>query len=276
MASIAVLGGTALFQTYVVHWNARQAFWVTTAFTCLGACFDLGLTTGWNRKLLAWTGLGSVKIGPLANWTDPVRLDDLVSFVFGTSMLLPLAETLDGLPMILLLSKLCPKNVESTVFAILAGFMNIGFLLSGLLGAEVIKMFGFDISIRRAASGEEEFICHLGGTESMSGLAWALVIGNIVLPIITIPLTFVFIPNIRLDEDFLQEENQTQTSSREVSMIAVDTSAGAGVGVADEASSCPISRARLVAEGPASFSVASDKTFLSVMSHPFPRSYTCG
>jgi hypothetical protein len=154
MASIAVLGGTALFQTYVVHWNARRAFWVTTAFTCVGACFDIALTTGFNRTVLGWTGLGSMTIGPMSSWTDPVRLDDLMSFVFGTSMLLPLAETLDGLPSTLLLSKLCPKNVESTVFAILAGFMNIGMSLSGLLGAEAIKASGFDISMENADRSE--------------------------------------------------------------------------------------------------------------------------
>lgn len=255
MASIAVLGGTALFQTYVVHWNARRAFWVTTAFTCLGACFDIGLTTGFNRKVLGWTGLGSVTIGPMSSWTraelaaegaraDPVRLDDLVSFVFGTSMLLPLAETLDGLPSTLLLSKLCPKNVESTVFAILAGFMNIGMSLSGLLGAEAIKASGFDISMKETPTGEKEYKCNLGGTGSFNGLAWCVFVGNIVLPALTIPLTFYFIPDIRLDEDFLGEE----ASAREIELTGDAVAASAVAGAAGDPGESPSARSELVAE----------------------------
>merc|ERR1712129_550592 len=51
----------------------------------------------------------------------------------------------------------------------------------------------------------------------------ALVVGSIVLPLCTIPLTWVFIPNIRLDEDFLDDEGEE--SARSVGLA--DAGAGA-------------------------------------------------
>merc|ERR1712117_274594 len=52
-------------------------------------------------------------------------------------------------------------------------------------------------------------ICDMGGDGVMTGfhgMFMTLLVGNIVLPFLTIPLTWVFIPNKRLDEDFLEED----------------------------------------------------------------------
>merc|ERR1712079_633413 len=159
------------------------AFWVTTAFQVLAGLFDIMNTTRFNQTLLGWTGLGGVEVNIPENLFDSsqgyraVRGDDLASFLFGTMFLEPLIDQLDGLPATLLLSKLCPKGIETTMFAILAGFSNIGMSLSGQIGGWFVGYFGFDFQAGAAESGKG--ICNMGGTTpsepaSFHGMAQAL------------------------------------------------------------------------------------------------------
>merc|ERR1719436_719618 len=173
-SGVATMFGVFLFEKYVVHWNAQRAFWVTTGFTCVAALCDIMLVTGFNRTLLGWTGLDktvSIPLPPLGESTkelyamvleDPrfkdrkhlpvldathadVRLDDIVSFILGTQALVSVVEVLDSMPSTLLLSKMCPKNVESTVFAILACFSNLGLQLSTYLVSKFVKLMKIEI-----------------------------------------------------------------------------------------------------------------------------------
>lgn len=204
-SSLAILFATFLFQKYIVHWNAQKAFWVTTAMQVVAAAFDIINVTRFNQTLLGWTGLGRVNVTIQGR---TMRMDDICSFIFGTSLLEPLVLTLDALPSTLLLSKLCPKNVESTVFAILAGFSNIGMSLSGLMGAWFVRYIGFSFSDQGAVAQCEEGGFKVGNAH-VHGLAWSLFIGNALLPALTIPLTWLFIPDIRLDENFIEEGEET-------------------------------------------------------------------
>jgi len=213
--SAATFLGLFLFENYLVHWNAQRAFWVTTAFQVVAGSFDIMNTTRFNQILLGWTGLGSTFIEVpenMFNWDQgsrSVRADDMASFLFGTALLEPLIDQLDQLPATLMLSKLCPKGIETTMFAILAGFSNIGLSLAGQVGGFATAFFGFNF---QAATDANPALCEMGGgqentgnPQSFHGLARTLVIGNILLPFITIPLTWCFIPNQRLDEEFLDE-----------------------------------------------------------------------
>merc|ERR1712194_859014 len=178
--------------------------------------FDIINTTRFNQTLMGWTGLGSVvwnvrQSGANSqSFVRPVRIDDLSLFLLGGALLEPLIDTLDGLPSTLLLSKLCPKGVETTVFAILAGFSNVGMSVSGLMGSTALDIFGYsfrgnsiDPPPRRTCSFHSS--PDLDNPTSFHGIARALVGGNLILPFLTIPLTFIFIPKVRLDEDFLFE-----------------------------------------------------------------------
>lgn len=270
----ASLLGVYLFEKYLVHWKAQRAFWVTTAFTCIAASCDIMLVTRFNRDLLGWTGLGRTMSVPLPALNEEtrhmyesvntrhadrpgftpidvdathadVRLDDMVSFILGTQALVSVVGVLDSLPSTLLLSKMCPKNVESTVFAILACFSNLGLQMSTYLGSKFVRHMGIEIldySIQDSELFDKK--CQIGdaGDGGMNGVAWALLIGNIVMPLLTIPLTWCFIPNIRLDEDLLNEEQQdirevelsTQGNFGEVFSIREEPSS-AGTGAAGSA-----------------------------------------
>jgi len=204
-SSIATFLGLFLFENYVVHWNARKAFWVTTAFQVVAGMCDIVNTTRLNQWLLGWTSLGSTIIEIPENVLDwngaarQVRADDMATFIFGTVFLEPLIDQLDQLPATLMLSKLCPKGIETTMFAILAGFSNIGLSLSGQIGGLAVTAMGFGFVAGNVTLNET--LCNLGGNEdtnqnpnSFHGLARALVIGNLLLPFLTIPLTFFFHP----------------------------------------------------------------------------------
>jgi len=218
-SALATFLGLYLFEKYLVHWNAQKAFWVTTAFQVVAGLFDIMNVSRFNQTLLGWTGLGSVFVSipesilDLGGATRQIRADDLATFLFGSAFIEPLIDQLDALPSTLLLSKLCPKGVETTMFAILAGFSNIGLSLSGQIGGLTTTSFGFNFVAPRgeATTG----VCDMGGSdnnnpEGFHGLARTLLVGNIVLPFLTIPLTWCFIPNKRLDEEFLGEVDEAE------------------------------------------------------------------
>jgi len=230
----ATMFGLYLFETYVVHWNARPAFWVTTCFQLVAGTFDIINTTRFNQTLLGWTGLGNVvwnvaQTGANSqSFVRPVRVDDLCLFLLGGALLEPLIDQLDALPSTLLLSKLCPKGVETTVFAILAGFSNVGLSVSGLMGASALGFFGYDFRGNGDPPPRRSCQFHsdpdLDNPTAFHGMARSLVGGNLILPFLTIPLTWIFIPSIRLDEEFLIEADD------EVELAANDELAEGVVG----------------------------------------------
>lgn len=198
----ATLIGVVLFQKYVSHWHAQRAFWVTTMFTVVAACFDLSMLTKFNRTLMAPLGFGNIK--PFG-----FRLDDLLGFLVGTQALKPIATTLDDMPATVLLSKLCPAGVETTVFAILAALQNLGLQISGLMASRLLAFYEFDID-----SGKK--VCNLGeGSFGLDALSWGMVCGGVILPLTTIPATWLLLPDKMLDDDFLGDD---APPSREVEL----------------------------------------------------------
>merc|ERR1711948_47195 len=111
---------------------------------------DIMNTTRFNQTLLGWTGLGDIELTISGNL---IRADDLCTFLFGSAFLEQLIDNLDQMPSTLLLSKLCPKGIETTMFAILAGFSNIGLSLSGQMGGLAIGYFGFNFRKGDASQG---------------------------------------------------------------------------------------------------------------------------
>merc|ERR1719346_414876 len=74
------------------------------------------------------------------------------------------------------------------------------------MGARFLGLTGFNI---KAVEGEEE--CNLGeGWFGMNGIVFGLVVGTIVMPLLTIPLTWIFIPHIRLCDDFIADVDQAR------------------------------------------------------------------
>ena len=63
-------------------------------------------------------------------------------FMLGKAAVQNTCGMLNFMPTTILISKLCPRGVESTVFALLAGFSNFGGSISGYLGAYILDWIG--------------------------------------------------------------------------------------------------------------------------------------
>lgn len=196
MGNLASLFGVFLFERYVSHWNARPAFWVTTVFTMVASLFDVMMVTNFNRVVLGWVPFIGGQVVTWFGQDYPMRLEDIFGFLIGSQAIKPLAVTLDDMPATVLLSKICPPGVETTVFAMLAAMQNMGLQMSGLLSSNFLQFFEVNLD-------KTKNICDLGEAPfGMNGLLFAVVTGNMILPMTTILATWALIPNKRLDEDF--------------------------------------------------------------------------
>jgi len=79
--------------------------------------------------------------------------------------------------------------MEATVYALLAGFQNFGSAVSSSMGTLAIDLTG----IRTPKDAPCNF----------DDLIWLVVTSHVILPLLTLPLTFVLIPNARMTDDLL-------------------------------------------------------------------------
>mmetsp|Transcript_59295 Transcript_59295/g.166963 ORF Transcript_59295/g.166963 Transcript_59295/m.166963 type:complete len:584 (-) Transcript_59295:15-1766(-) len=192
--------GVYIFQRTISHWPVRKAFWVTTVFK-MGATFlDLVILERWNHRLL-----GTTPGHPESQWVDEW------CFVVGATAIEKIVEMLDFLPGSVMIGKLCPRNMEATVFAVLAASANFGLSIANINGTIFLEAIGVSFRLK---TGE----CSQSGLLGLRGLSWGRIVGGVLLPALTIPLTFVLLPDIRLDEDFLGEEPDVQHSSVELAV----------------------------------------------------------
>merc|ERR1712242_10434 len=201
MGNFFTLVGIWLFENYVYYWNARASFWVTTLFTVVAAGFDLMMLTRFNQTLWSFLPFMSEKVTWFCTEESCLnggyRLDDMFGFLIGMQALKPIATTLDDMPSTVLLSKLCPAGVETTVFAMLAAIMNLGLTMSGLLAGYFFQVF--EVNVDQCEYGWSP----LG--DNVNGLQWALICGGVILPLTTIPATFCLIPNKPLNGKFVED-----------------------------------------------------------------------
>ncbi|GAB0489064.1 hypothetical protein MMPV_000280 [Pyropia vietnamensis] len=168
IGSIAGIAGVAAFQVFLSRTWFRRAFWTTTILQVVAAGVDIVLVLRVNRRL---------------------GISDRLFFILGNSMLQETVFMLDWMPSVVLISKLCPRGVESTVYALLSGFANYGHAVASSLGSLAIDVAG----IKTPPRGRCDF----------DNLPLLLVVGHVVLPLLTIPLTWVLIPDARMTDDVL-------------------------------------------------------------------------
>lgn len=159
--------GSLLF-TNIKTWSFRSAFCLTTLIQVIAAGFDLVIIKRWNLQF---------------------GISDRAAYLFGDAACQHLAQMFAVMPGVLLISRLCPRGAESTVYAILSGFHNLGANIAGLLGVWLTGHLG----IRTVGNVRTSTDC------DFSGLSSAIVIAHFVLPILCLPLTFVLIPSGQMD-----------------------------------------------------------------------------
>lgn len=168
VGSLAGVLGVSLFQMILSRTWYRRAFWTTTLLQVAAAIVDIAIVERWNRR---------------------VGISDKLFYMLGDTIIQEVVFMLDWMPAIVLTSKLCPTGVESTVYALLAGFQNFGASVASALGVLAIDIGGIETP--------DDAPC------DFSNLTWLIIFGHVVLPLLTIPLTFWLIPNARMTDDLI-------------------------------------------------------------------------
>ncbi|GAB0496599.1 hypothetical protein MMPV_007912 [Pyropia vietnamensis] len=166
-----------------------------------GPNFDRKFYLAWSTMLASIAGAAGVSllyanvtaaivdIAIVERWNRRAGISDKVFYLLGDTIIQEVVLMLDWMPAIVLTSKLCPTGVESTVYALLAGFQNFGASVASSLGVLALDIGG----IKTPEDGPCDF----------RNLTLLIIVGHVVLPLLTIPLTFVLIPNAKMTDDLI-------------------------------------------------------------------------
>ncbi|KAF8822904.1 BT1 family protein [Cardiosporidium cionae] len=175
IALFASIVGIFLFQSLMKSWSFRSVFWVTTALRIIASVFDIVIVRRWNIAL----GIG-----------------DKLTYIFGDAIIYNVVYMMNFLPAVILTSKICPKNIEATVYAILAGYQNNGQNAAKFIGSYAIEAFGIT-TLSTATT-----------TCNFNNLTVLIILSHFILPFLTIPLTFIFLPKANLSDPLLIEDRE--------------------------------------------------------------------
>eukprot|EP00932_Pfiesteria_piscicida_P006165 SRR837773.16089.p1 GENE.SRR837773.16089~~SRR837773.16089.p1 ORF type:complete len:153 (-),score=20.73 SRR837773.16089:42-500(-) len=120
-------------------------------------------------------------------------------FVMGSSVATVVIRQWQWMPGVVIMSQLCPKGMEATMFALLAGCSNVGSQVSDYMGAYLLSSLHVHPS---GATGEAKQFENL----------WKASLISTLLPAITILMIPVFIPNARQTDKLLNEESTSATT----------------------------------------------------------------
>lgn len=111
------LGGMAIYNRYMQHWRYHALFIFANCLVCAVSMFALLVYTRYNLVM---------------------GIPDTF-FVMSTWGIWAIVHMWMWLPGVVLLSQLCPKGVEATMYALLAGCHNLGLATASYLGACMLK-----------------------------------------------------------------------------------------------------------------------------------------
>ena len=143
----------------------KTAFWVTTLVKVVASIFDLGIILRWNIAM---------------------GIPDKAAFMLGATIIEGVVEMMDFMPGVILTSRLCPKNLEAVVYALLAGFQNFGTAVGQTMGVYVATTDTLGVNTDTS-----------GGECDFENFKWIIVL-QMLVQLLTIPLTFFLVPNLSM------------------------------------------------------------------------------
>lgn len=114
-------------------------------------------------------------------------------FVLATSGAGGMVHTWMWLPGIVLMSHLCPKGVEATMYALLAGCHNLGMSVAAYSGAALLQVLGVN------PSGQPQ-------EQAQFDNLWIAAVVSAILPVLTLAMLPWMIPNAMQTERLLDED----------------------------------------------------------------------
>jgi len=168
--------GIWLFNIFFSKGSLRKAFWISSVISSLGSFFDYAIVKRWN--------------------VDYLSIPDKAFYMFGDAVLESIVGMMAYMPSVVLIAKMCPKNLETTMFAILASFANLGGSLSGSFGTFAMDYAGIKTDLT-------------SGSCNWDNLPNLILVCGICMPLLAIPLTFIFVPNILMTDSITDFDNSS-------------------------------------------------------------------
>ena len=155
-----------LYQICLSNWKIRSVLIFTICLSSFGALFDFLIVSRINIYF---------------------KIPDYLFFTFGDAIIETVVGVLAWIPTSILISKVCPKGIETIIFAFLASISNFSKIVSDISGALIFNSFGVTKC-------------------NFDNLHWLILLFHCITPLlISIPCSFV-IPNVRQDEKMIDEE----------------------------------------------------------------------
>uniref|UniRef100_A0A7S1RTX7 Uncharacterized protein n=1 Tax=Alexandrium catenella TaxID=2925 RepID=A0A7S1RTX7_ALECA len=187
-----------------------QEFYTSILGTAGSICSLLGICT-YQRYASQWTYRGLLFVSNVA--LSLLSVSDIIlftrlnvhfglpdhAFVLGASVLTSVIAQWMWMPGIVILSQLCPKGMEATMYALLAGCHNLGNTVASSCGAWVLELLHCQPT---GAIGESKQFEHL----------WVGSVLSTVLPMVTLILLPWLIPNARQTDKLLEDCERDATS----------------------------------------------------------------
>ena len=158
--------GIWLFNAYFSKFRMREALMISALISSTASLGDFAMVQRWN---VAW------------------GIPDKWFYLVGDTILEPIVLMMAFMPGTVLISKMCPKNMEATTFAILASFSNLGGALSSSFGVFAMQWAGIKTDVE---NGDCDF----------TNLSSLIVVCGMLLPLLAIPMTYVLIPDMDLSD----------------------------------------------------------------------------
>lgn len=191
--------GVWLFHRVFSTRSFRTVFLCTTAVKILSSVFDIVMVERWN-----------VRAG----------IPDKLFYFLGDAIISSACGMLDFMPAVVLTSKLCTKGLESTLYAIMAGYSNFGQTVARSVGYYLAtEVFVVKLDPEAAATATSEAGRRAACDHSQ--LSTLIFVAHLALPLLSIPLVFILVPNKRLTEALIDDETSDIRADPEVA-VATD------------------------------------------------------
>ncbi|CCW72215.1 unnamed protein product [Phytomonas sp. Hart1] len=148
---------------------------------------------------LLWMFASIFDIIILKRWNIRIGIPDHAMYVCGDAIIGNVCLMLSWMPPGVLLSRLCPRGSESTVYALLAGFSNLGAATSTSIGA-ILMEYVWPIKSNPPCDFKNG--------------PWLVIVGHILLPLLIIPGTLL-LPNVRISDEIDIDGNVISKTTQE-------------------------------------------------------------
>ncbi|CAG9570011.1 putative folate/biopterin transporter [Leishmania major strain Friedlin] len=189
IGKFAALAGVSAFNCIFSKCSYRLTFCVTTFAQVLGGMTDIVIVKRWNLY---------------------IGIPDHAMYIWGAAVVSEVCYMLGYMPMVVLLSRLCPRGSESVVYALMAGFASLGRSTSASLGA-IIMEYGLPVF----KTQDDGYRC------GMENLAWLLFVCNVCAPPLVLPLTLL-LPKARICDD-VDIDGKALRRKVDAELMAVET-----------------------------------------------------